>query len=61
MMDLDRCRELLGGVDSWEEIPEEKECKRSGSHRNTVNLINYSDVNGIELYHKIAVVVAEPW
>lgn len=23
MMDLDRVRELLGGVASWEEIPEE--------------------------------------
>lgn len=45
MMDLDRFRELLGGVTSWEEIPEENECMRSGSHRNIVNL-NYSDVNG---------------
>lgn len=38
MMDLDRPRELLGGVASWEEIPEEKECRRSDSHRNIINL-----------------------
>jgi len=37
-MVLDRVRELLGGVAPWEEIPEEKECRRSGSHRSIVNL-----------------------
>lgn len=36
--DLDRLRELLGVVASWEDIPEERECKRSGRRRNIVHL-----------------------
>lgn len=37
-MDLNRLRELLGRVANWEEIPEEKDCRRSGSPRTIVNL-----------------------
>lgn len=37
-MDLNVLRELLGRVATWEEIPEEKECRRSVSPRTIVNL-----------------------
>lgn len=53
-------RELLGGVASWGKKYLKKEYSEAGNRRNTVNQLFQCKCK-MELYHKTAKIIQQPW